>query len=80
MDMTRYLLCGMCVQACSIDALAMTWEYEVAVYDKWNLFLNKERLLAAENRMCQAHAVSRVLVPESGVLQPCRIEPPIHSC
>ena len=28
MDMIRCLFCGMCVQACSVDALGMTREYE----------------------------------------------------
>lgn len=50
MDMTRCLFCGMCVQACPVDALAMTREYEWAVYDKRELFLNKQQLLAIGDR------------------------------
>ena len=50
MDMTRCLFCGLCVQACPVDALGMTREYEWAVYDKRNLFLNKEQLLAIGDR------------------------------
>ena len=33
-DMAGWLLCGLSVQACPVDALAMTKEYEWAVYDK----------------------------------------------
>jgi NADH-quinone oxidoreductase subunit I len=41
MDMTRCLFCGICMQACPVDALAMTQEFEWSTYDKRNLFLNK---------------------------------------
>lgn len=50
MDMTRCLFCGMCVQACPVDALAMTREYEWAVYNKRDLFLDKQQLLAIGDR------------------------------
>jgi NADH-quinone oxidoreductase subunit I len=50
MDMTRCLFCGMCVQACPVDALGMSQEFEWAVYDKRNLHLNKEQLLAIGDR------------------------------
>jgi NADH-quinone oxidoreductase subunit I len=50
MDMTRCLFCGLCVQACPVDALAMTREYEWSVYDKRDLQLNKQQLLAIGDR------------------------------
>jgi NADH-quinone oxidoreductase subunit I len=50
MDMTRCLFCGMCVDACPVDALGMTREFEWAVYDKRQLNLNKEQLLAIGDR------------------------------
>jgi len=50
MDMTRCLFCGMCVQACPVDALGMTREYEWSVYDKRGLLLNKQQLLAIGDR------------------------------
>ena len=50
MDMTRCLFCGMCVQACPVDALAMTQEFEWAVSNKRDLDLNKEQLLAIGDR------------------------------
>ena len=50
MDMTRCLFCGMCVEACPVDALGMTREYEWSVYDKRDLLLNKQQLLAIGDR------------------------------
>ncbi|GJL52743.1 MAG: NADH-quinone oxidoreductase subunit I [Nitrospirales bacterium] len=50
MDMTRCLFCGLCVQACPVDALGMTREYEWAVCNKRDLLLNKEQLLAIGDR------------------------------
>lgn len=41
---------GLCVQACPVDALAMTREFEWAVSDKRDLFLNKQQLLAIGDR------------------------------
>jgi NADH-quinone oxidoreductase subunit I len=46
MDMTRCLFCGMCVDACPVDALGMSREFEWSVYDKRQLHLNKDQLLA----------------------------------
>jgi NADH-quinone oxidoreductase subunit I len=40
----------MCVEACPVDALGMTREYEWAVYDKRQLLLNKQQLLAIGDR------------------------------
>jgi NADH-quinone oxidoreductase subunit I len=50
MDMTRCLFCGMCVDACPVDALGMTREFEWSVYNKRDLLLNKEQLLAIGDR------------------------------
>lgn len=50
MDMTRCVFCGFCVDACPVNALGMTAEYEWAVYDKRNLLLDKEQLLAIGDR------------------------------
>jgi formate hydrogenlyase subunit 6/NADH:ubiquinone oxidoreductase subunit I len=40
----------MCVQACRIDALGMTEEFECSLYDTRYLLLNKEQLLAISDR------------------------------
>jgi NADH-quinone oxidoreductase subunit I len=50
MDMTRCLFCGLCVDACPVDALGMTREFEWSVYNKRDLLLNKEQLLALGDR------------------------------
>ncbi|HKP00751.1 MAG TPA: NADH-quinone oxidoreductase subunit NuoI [Nitrospiraceae bacterium] len=50
MDMTRCLFCGMCVDACPVDALGMTREYEWSVYNKRDLLLDKDQLLAIGDR------------------------------
>jgi len=44
------LFYGICVQACPVDALAMTQEFEWSAYDKRILFLNKQQLLALGDR------------------------------
>lgn len=45
-DITRCVFCGNCVDACPVTALAMTREYEHAVYDKRELLFDKKKLLA----------------------------------
>jgi NADH-quinone oxidoreductase subunit I len=50
MNMTRCVFCGLCVDACPVNALGMTTEYEWSVYDKRDLHLNKEQLLAIGDR------------------------------
>ena len=49
--MTRGLFCGLCVQACPVDILAMRRKYEWAVYDKRDQFLTKRQLLAMGDRV-----------------------------
>jgi NADH-quinone oxidoreductase subunit I len=49
-DVTRCVFCGFCVEACPVDALAMTPAYEYAVYDKRDLFFDKEKLLEMGDR------------------------------
>ncbi len=50
MNMTRCVFCGLCVDACPVNALGMTKEYEWSVYDKRDLWLNKEQLLIIGDR------------------------------
>jgi NADH-quinone oxidoreductase subunit I len=45
-DITRCVFCGWCVDACPVNALAMTPEYEYAVYDKRELIFDKQKLLS----------------------------------
>ena len=44
-DMSRCMLCNLCVEACPFDALVMANDYELSDYDKENLIFNKEQLL-----------------------------------
>ena len=70
MDMTRCLFCGMCVDACPVDALGMTREFEWSVYDKRQLHLNKEQLLAIGDRSFPVREKRlEAATPERGVLQ-----------
>lgn len=39
------MFCGLCVEACPFDAITMSKEYELAVYNPRRLLYNKERLL-----------------------------------
>jgi NADH-quinone oxidoreductase subunit I len=44
-DMLRCIFCGYCVEACPVDALKMTEEFELANYSRSNFIYTKERLL-----------------------------------
>ncbi len=44
-DFSRCMYCGLCVEACPFDALAMSDDFELAVYDRKELFWNKEQQL-----------------------------------
>ena len=44
-DMLRCIFCGYCVEACPVDALKMTGEFELANYSREDFIYSKERLL-----------------------------------
>jgi NADH-quinone oxidoreductase subunit I len=44
-DLLRCIFCGYCVEACPVDALAMTQNFELASYQRDDFFFGKERLL-----------------------------------
>ena len=44
LDATWCMYCGLCVEACPFDALAMSDQYELADYDLRNLVFDQERL------------------------------------
>ena len=54
-DMLRCVFCGMCEEACPVDAIRMGPNYELASFDRSNFIYTKEDLLRAGN-----HTVSVV--------------------
>lgn len=44
-DLLRCIFCGYCVEACPVDALKMTGEFELANYQRADFIYSKERLL-----------------------------------
>lgn len=45
LDLTKCIFCGMCSLQCPTNALTMGPEYELAVYDRTKLVINKEQVL-----------------------------------
>ena len=45
-DISRCMFCGLCEEACSTDALELSQDYEIALYDRENLILDLKRLEA----------------------------------
>jgi NADH-quinone oxidoreductase subunit I len=50
LDLNRCSFCGLCVEACPVEAIAMSAEYELAAWGREPLVCNTERLLAAPAR------------------------------
>jgi NADH-quinone oxidoreductase subunit I len=44
-DMLRCIFCGYCVEACPVDALGMTQNFELANYKRADFVFSKDRLL-----------------------------------
>jgi NADH-quinone oxidoreductase subunit I len=46
LDLSRCIFCGLCEEVCPEAAIVMTRHYELATYDKSDLALTKEKLVA----------------------------------
>ena len=44
-DITKCVFCGYCVDACPVEALAMTKRYELSQYEKGTIAMTKDKLL-----------------------------------
>ena len=43
-DVSRCMFCGLCVEACSTDCLELSQDYEMAVYSREGLVLDRAKL------------------------------------
>lgn len=54
-DTGRCMFCGLCVEACPYNALAMGLSYECAMYRRGDLVQNKEKLSVSRDRQPSAY-------------------------
>lgn len=43
-DVSRCMFCGLCVEACNFECLELTQDYEMALYSRDGMVLDRERL------------------------------------
>lgn len=55
LDSGRCMFCGLCVESCPYDALAMGLNYECAKYRRGDLVLSKEKLTVAADHQPSAY-------------------------
>lgn len=64
LDLKRCIFCGMCEEVCPEAAIVMTRHYELATFDKADLLLTKEKLMA--NQVYARKEVYQVSVAAAG--------------
>jgi NADH-quinone oxidoreductase subunit I len=67
LDLSRCIFCGLCEEVCPLAAIVMTSVYELATFDKNELWLTKERLLANQEN---AHKEVYTRVTEADLVEP----------
>lgn len=60
LDTGRCMFCGLCVESCPYEALAMGIGYERAQYRRGQLILNKEDLLPSDLRQASGYARPKI--------------------
>ncbi|MDH4162240.1 MAG: NADH-quinone oxidoreductase subunit NuoI [Nitrospirota bacterium] len=50
LDLLRCVFCGFCVDACPVNAIKMTPDFELACYQRRDVFYTKERLMDVGDR------------------------------
>lgn len=50
LDLLRCVFCGFCVDACPVNAIKMTPQFELACYERKDVFFTKERLMDVGDR------------------------------
>lgn len=50
LDLLRCVFCGFCVDACPVNAIKMTPDFELACYNRRDVFFTKERLMEVGDR------------------------------
>lgn len=59
-DIGRCIVCGLCTEVCPFGALAMSPEYELAVYDPADLVLETEDLAALGRKLQEGEGTARI--------------------
>ena len=69
-DTGRCIFCGLCVESCPYEALALGLGYELSKYRRNDLILNKESLLLSETRQPSGYARPKIeaSLPEQSLL------------
>lgn len=59
LDLLRCVFCGFCVDACPVSAIVMTPEFELACYNRRDVFYTKDRLIEVGDQYMGGKAVKK---------------------